>query len=136
MDPASNLLLIGGVALRSCVGLHDMIRGFQSQNKEARALKAEVSDLSIVLEALLDTLANNPTLDLNYLRIPLQRCGNACQEYSKVIEKCTKHTEGTSKPSMRDWIRQKYLQGDITDFKEMLAIHKSTINIALANANL
>ncbi|KAK2000210.1 hypothetical protein LX36DRAFT_709504 [Colletotrichum falcatum] len=37
---------------------------------------------------------------------------------------------------MRDWITQNYLQGDTNDFRSMLAAHKSTINIALANANL
>ncbi|KAI1842106.1 hypothetical protein JX265_014143, partial [Neoarthrinium moseri] len=37
---------------------------------------------------------------------------------------------------MRDWITQQYLQGDINDFRAMLASYKSTITIALASANL
>ncbi|PVH91133.1 hypothetical protein DM02DRAFT_620677 [Periconia macrospinosa] len=137
-DPLSmtaGILAVGGFALKSSMALHSIIRGFKSQNKDARALKAELSDLTGVLSALLETISNNPTLDFQPLERPLQRCGNACDEYGKIIARCTKHSE-MSRPSMRDWITQKYLQGDINDFRAMLAAHKSTINIALANANL
>ena len=138
-DPLSvtaSVLAVAGFALKSSLVLHATIRGFQSQNKDARALKAEVGDLSGVLESLLETVANNPTLDFKALEVPLQRCGNACDEYGKLITRCTKHSSEGSRPSVRDWITQKYLQGDINDFKAMLATYKSTINIALANANL
>jgi hypothetical protein len=87
------------------------------------------------LGSLLETIASNPTLDFQALKIPFERCGHACEEYAKVIARCTKHSDGP-RPSAGDWITQKYLQGDINDFRTMLAIYKSTINIALANANL
>lgn len=137
-DPLSitaGILAVAGFALKSSTALHATIRGFRSQNKDARALKTEVGDLTGVLGSLLETVSSNPNLDFKALELPLQRCGHACQEYTKVIAKCTKYSDG-SKPSVRDWISQKYLQGDINDFRNMLAIHKSTINIALANANL
>ncbi|OBR05610.1 hypothetical protein CH63R_09730 [Colletotrichum higginsianum IMI 349063] len=133
---ATGVLTVGGFALKSSIALHGIIRGLQSQNRDARALKAEVSDLTGVLSSLLETIANNPSLDFQPLERPLQRCGNACEEYGKIISQCTKHSSNTSRSSMRDWITQKYLQGDINDFRAMLAAHKSTINIALANANL
>lgn len=137
MDPASTVLTIGGFALKACIGLHGAIRDFRSQNKDARALKAEVNDLAAVLESLLETIASNPNLDFKALELPLQRCGTSCEEYGKIVAQCTKHSsDEISRPSMRDWITQKYLQGDINDFRLMLAAHKSTINIALANANL
>ncbi|KAK2608986.1 hypothetical protein QQS21_002466 [Conoideocrella luteorostrata] len=132
----ADVLGIGGSALRASMALHGTIRSFQSQNKDARALKTEVNDLTGVLESLLETVASNPTLDFKLLELPLKRCGKACEEYGAVIARCTKHSGETSRPSMRDWITQKYLQGDINDFRLMLAAHKSTINIALANANL
>lgn len=135
-DPVSSVLAIGGFALKSTIALHGTIRSFQSQNKDARALKAEVNDLTCVLESLLETVANNPTLDFKALELPLQRCGTSCEEYGKIVARCTKHSNDESRPSVRDWITQKYLQGDINDFRLMLAAHKSTINIALANANL
>jgi hypothetical protein len=137
-DPLSitaGVLAVGGFALKSSMALHSIIRGFQSQNKDARALKAEISDLTGVLTSLLETISNNPTLNFQPLERPLQRCGNACEEYGKIIARCMKHSND-SRSSMRDWITQKYLQGDINDFRTMLAAHKSTINIALANANL
>lgn len=132
---AAGILAVAGFALKSSMALHNTIRGFQSQNKDARALKAEISDLTGVLSSLLETISNNPTLDFQSLKCPLQRCGNACEEYGRIIARCTKHSD-TSRSSMRDWITQKYLQGDINDFRTMLAAYKSTINIALANANL
>ncbi|KAH7176249.1 hypothetical protein EDB81DRAFT_836346 [Dactylonectria macrodidyma] len=138
MDPVSvttSVLAVGGFALTASTTLHNIIRSYQSQNKDARALKAEVNDLTVVLGLLLETIANNPTLDFKGLELPLQRCGTVCEDYAKVIARCTKHSDG-SRPSARDWITQKYLQGDINDFRTMLTTYKSTINIALANANL
>lgn len=132
----TSVLAVGGFAFKASTALHELIRGFQSQNKDARALKAEVGDLTEVLGSLLETIASNPTLDFGTLKLPLQRCGHACEEYGKIIERCTQHSGDKSRPSVRDWVTQKYLQGDINDFKAMLAAHKSTIAIALANANL
>ncbi|RBA11871.1 hypothetical protein FPRO05_14150 [Fusarium proliferatum] len=126
---------LAGSALKACIALHDAIRSFRSQDRDARALKAEVNDLSVVLGFLLETMANNPTIDFKGLELPLERCGTVCRDYTEIVKRCTKHSNG-SKSSKRDWIAQKYLQGDINDFRIMLATYKSTINIALANANL
>lgn len=138
-DPLSittGILGVGTFAFTSCTALYGLIRSLQSQDKDARALKAEVNDLAGVLSSLVETIANNPSLDFEFLKQPLERCGHACEEYSKIIAQCTKHSSETSRRSVRDWIKQRYLQGDINDFRSMLAAHKSTINIALANANL
>lgn len=137
-DPLSitaGILAVGGFALKSSITLHGIIRGFQSQNKDARALKAEVNDLTAILSSLIETVSDHPTLNLEALKGPLERCGHACEEYGKIISRCVKHSD-TPRSSVRDWITQKYLQGDINDFRTMLAAHKSTISIALANANL
>lgn len=132
---ASSVVALVTFALQSSVVLYSTVRSFQSQDKEVRALKDELSDLTTVLESLLDTVTNNPDLPFDALKTPLHRCGKACEEYGALIERCSKHsTEARS--SIRDWITQKYLQGDIEDFRAMLAGYKSTINIALANANM
>ncbi|KAL0938210.1 uncharacterized protein CTRU02_207941 [Colletotrichum truncatum] len=138
MDPLTiftSVLAVGGFTLKACTDLLVLVRGLKSQHKDARALKSELSDLIGVLNALLATVSDHPNIDLESLKRPLQRCGKACEEYGEIIKRCTKHSND-SRPSLRDWITQKYLQGDITDFKNMLAAYKSTINIALANANL
>lgn len=132
---ASGVTALVTFALQSSVILYTTVRSFKSQNKDARALKDELSDLTNVLESLMDTITTNPSISFDNLKLPLHRCGTACEEYDKLITGCTKHSTG-SRPSIRDWITQKYLQGDITDFRTMLAGYKSTINIALANTNM
>lgn len=135
VSTASGIIALVTFALKSTVILYDTVRSFQSQEKTARALKNELSDVTGVLESLLETVKNNPDIDFEALKLPLHRCGKSCEEYGKLIVRCTKHSNG-SRPSFRDWVKQKYLQGDINDFKDMLAVYKSTINIALANANM
>ncbi|KAI1840259.1 hypothetical protein JX266_013540 [Neoarthrinium moseri] len=132
---ASSIVALVAFAFESSTVLYKTIRDFQSQDKSARALKDELADLRGVLQSLTDTLDKNPSLNFDALKIPLLRCGKTCEEYGGLIARCTKHSN-SSRPSIRDWINQQYLKGDITDFKEMLAGYKSTINIAIANANL
>ena len=137
-DPLSISASVVGLvsfAITSSVKLYGTIRDFQSRDKKARSLKNELGELTAVLQSLLDTVTNNPDLNFDALKVPLHRCGNACQEYGELISRCTKHSTD-SRASIRDWVTQKYLQGDINDFKDMLATYKATINIALANANM
>lgn len=132
---ASGIVALVTFALTSSVNLYTTIRSFQSQDKKARALKTELGDITTVLESLLETVNNNPDINFEPLKAPLHRCGNACNEYGELICRFTRHSTA-SRSSVRDWVTQKYLQGDINDFKDMLAGYKSTINIALASANM
>lgn len=132
---SSGILALASFAFKSSITLYETVRSFQSQDKNARALKSELGELTSVLESLLETVNSNPDLDFKALERPLRRCGKACEEYGELISRCTKHST-TSRSSFRDWITQRYLQGDITEFKAMLASYKSTINIALASVNM
>ncbi|EGY23412.1 uncharacterized protein VDAG_04850 [Verticillium dahliae VdLs.17] len=132
---ASGVVALITFAFQSSTALYTTVRSFQSQDKTARALKTELTDLTAVLESLLETVSANPDINFEALKLPLYRCGKTCEEYGDLIARCTKHSS-TPRPSFRDWIGQQYLKGDISDFKEMLAGYKSTINIALANVNL
>lgn len=132
---ASSVVALVTFALQSSVVLYGTVRSFQSQDRDVRALKDELNNLNAVLECLLATVTNHPELEFEALKVPLHRCGKVCEEYGDIIARCTKHSTG-SRPSIRDWITQKYLQGDIDDFRAMLAGYKSTINIALANTNM
>jgi len=132
---SSSVLTLVTFAFQASVTLYTTIRSFQSQDKKARALKDELGDLNGVLQSLLETVNNNQDINFEALKLPLYRCGKTCEEYGEVIARCTKHSTA-ERSSVRDWIAQTYLRGDINDFKEMLAGYKSTINIALVNANM
>lgn len=132
---ASGVVSLTAITLQSSLALYTAVRKLQTQDKNSRALKAELNDLNQVLETLLETVSSHPEIDFKALELPLQRCSKSCEEYGELIAKCTRHSTG-SRPSLRDWFNQLYLQGDINDFKSMLGAYKSTINIAIANANL
>lgn len=138
-DPLSIAGTVFGLAtasLSASVKLYTTIRELQNHNKQVRALKTEIGDLTTILESLVETITKQPELNFSSLELPLQRCATACDDYGKLIARCSKHSTEGSRSSVRDWITQKYLQGDIDDFKDMLASYKSTIHIALVNANL
>lgn len=135
LSVASGVLALVTFAFQSSTVLYKTVRSYKTQDANARALKNELNDLTGVLHSLLETVTNYPDLNFDCLELPLLRCGKTCEEYGKLIARCTKHSNGT-RPSFRDWIGQQYLKGDITDFRDMLAGYKSTINIALANANM
>lgn len=122
-------------ALTSSLALSTTIRSFKGQNKQTRALLAELGDLVAVLESLADTIGSSPDIDFGALRSPLDRCGKACDDYGRLIARFTKHST-ESHASIRDWVKQKYLQGDVSDFKDMIAAYKGTINIGIANVNM
>jgi len=132
---SSGILTLINFAFKSTVTLSMAVRCCRSQNKEARALQDEISDLSKLLESLQKTANSYATIDLDKLKLPLFRCGKACEEYGNIINKFTKDSDA-SHPSRRSWLTLKYLQGDINQFREMLAGYKSTINVAIAHANL
>lgn len=132
---ASSIASLAVFAYKSSNALYTTIRDFQSQDKNARALKNELADLRGVLQSLAETVDNNDDINFDALKLPLLRCGKTCEEYGDLIARCTKHSS-LSRPSLRDWVNQQYLEGDITDIREMLAGYKSTISVALATANM
>lgn len=133
---ATGVLTLAGFALSSSVQLYNIINGLQSQNRKTRALQSELGALKTVLESLFETInSSEPDVDFSALRTPLEQCGEACKNYSELIAKFTKHTKST-RSSVRDWFKQQYLWGDVTDFKEMIAAYKATITIAIVNVNL
>ena len=131
---ASGLLTLATFAFQSSVSLYQLIDSFQSNQRVIRELKEELEALDGVLQSLQQANGDdNP--DLADLKLPLLRCGQACEDFKAVILKCTTHSSA-SRTSFRDWARLKYLGDNIAGFKNMIAGYKSTISIALANANL
>jgi len=131
---ASGVLTLTVFAFQSSRALYQTVASLQNNQRTVRQLKEELEALSGALEALQETI-NNVDIDLAILRLPLLRCGKACEEFEALIVKCTAHSSG-SKTSFRDWAKLKYMGEDIVGFKNMLAGYKSTIIIALGDANM
>ena len=90
--------------------------------------------MSGVLQSLND-VAETTDADFTALKLPLLQCSKTCTDFEALIVKCTQHSGG-ARSSFRDWAKLKYMGDDITSFKNMLSVYKSTIIIALGDANL
>ncbi len=131
---ASGLIALTTFALQSSKALYQTIQSFQNNRKAIRDLREELEALDGVLQALTQTATVTPT-HLDALKLPLYRCGTACKDFKAIVVKCTAHSSG-SRTSFRDWARLTYMGEDITGFRNMLAGYKSTIGIALGDANM
>lgn len=127
---ASGILALVIFAHKSCLTLHSTIQSFKTHTKRVRDLVQELETLIGVLESLTDTVETNKDVDLSVLDLPLQRCGNACNEFLQELQKCCARSGG-DKQSFRDWAKLKYMGDNIDDFKDSLAAYQSTIAIAL-----
>ena len=131
---ASGLVALTTFALQSSKTLYQATESFKSNRKAIRDLREELEALDGVLQSLTETATGNET-HLDTLKLPLLRCGIACKDFEAVIIKCTAHSDG-SKTSFRDWAKLTYMGEDIIGFRNMLAGYKSTIGIALGDANM
>lgn len=134
ISTASGLLALAVFAFQSSTQLYQLIESFQNNQRVVRELREELEALNGVLLSLQKAAANKDA-DLTTLKLPLLRCGKACKDFEAVIVKCTAHSSG-SRTSFRDWATLKYMRDDIVGFKNMLAGYKSTISIALGDANM
>ncbi len=132
---SSGLVALVGFALKSSTLLYDTVKSYRSHPKNVRDLEGELEALAVVLQALSETVEQKKDTDFTALQLPLFRCGNACKEFGELIAKCSSRSGG-SRTSFRDWAKLKYMGDGIDEFRRMLAGYKSTINIALADANL
>lgn len=131
---ASGLLRLVVFAFQSGNTLYRVVESFQNNQRTIRDLREELEALNKVLQSLYETTANADA-DLTALKLPLLQCGKACKEFEAVIIKSTAHSGGP-RTSFRDWAKLNYIGDDIVGFKHMLAGYKSTIIIALSDANL
>jgi hypothetical protein len=131
---ASGLLTLAAFAFQASLSLYRVVDSFQSNKKIIRELKVELEALDGVLKSLQEAIANH-IINLPALELPLRSCGQDCVEFEALIVKCTAHSGG-SRTSFRDWAKLTYMGDDIVGFKNMLAGYKSTISIALGDANV
>jgi hypothetical protein len=130
---ASGLLTLVAFAYKSSKSLYDLIHDIQNSPKSIRQLRDELGDVGAVLQSLEQTVSNDDD-DFTALKIPLQRCGDACLEFQAIISRF--YSGNSKRANLKDWIKIKYMGEDINGFKNMLAGYKSTISIAIGDANL
>lgn len=132
---ASGLVALATFAFQSSVSLYQMVQSYQDLPKRVRDLNEELQSLNEVLGGLNEILRFNSGSKLNTLECPLFWCGSACQGFEEEIKKCSTPSSGGRK-SFRDWAKIRYMGQDIDGFRRMMAGYKSTIIIALTDANL
>lgn len=132
---APGLVALATFAFQSSVGLYHTVQSYHGLPKRVRDLNEELQSLNEVLGGLNETLRSNHGSKLTALERPLLRCGNACQRFEEEIRKCSTRSSSGRK-SFRDWAKMRYMGQDIDGFRQMMAGYKSTIIIALTDANL
>lgn len=130
---ASGVLALTTFAIQSTKTLFNVVESFRNKARTVRDLKEELEALEQVLLSL-QTIQNDPEIDLSTLKLPLLRCGKACEGFAELIKRCT---PGLSKDTgFRTWIMLTYRGRDIISFRNLIGVYKSTIAIALADANM
>ncbi|KAL3432845.1 hypothetical protein BDV09DRAFT_205726 [Aspergillus tetrazonus] len=132
---ASGLLALATFAFQSSVSLYDTVKSFRSHPTRVRQLMEELEALSGVLGPLVDRVQATNDTELSALNLPLLRCGDACKHFQEEIMRCAGRSSDT-RTSFRDWAKLKYMGDDVDGFRRVLAAYKSTITIALTDANL
>lgn len=134
LSVASGIVAILTAAVQSSKLLFQTIQSVRGHPRAVRQLKDELGSLNGVLQSLKAFSASEPTILLP-LELPLTQCAEACSEFQKLVVKCTRHS-GETRTSLRDWAKLQYKDNDVIGFTTMLSSYKSTIAIALADANL
>ncbi|KAM0321337.1 hypothetical protein ACHAQA_010166 [Verticillium albo-atrum] len=136
-DPLSIASGVIGVLVataQSTKALYQTVQSFRDQPRAVRQLQDELKSLDGVLDSLHDAIEEDATFFVA-LGLPLRQCCEVCTEFQALVVNCTTHSDG-ARPSVRDWVRLRYMDTDIRGFTEMLAGYKATMAVALADANL
>ena len=132
---ASGMVALSTFAFQSSIALYQTIQSFKAHSTRVRDVQQELNALSEVLGSLSGQVGAATDDELSVLNLPLLRCGKACKEFEQELLKCSLRSGG-GRTSFRDWARLRYMGDNIDGFKQQLAGYKSTIIIALADANL
>lgn len=133
MDPVTILTLVS-LGVTSSASLYKTIDGLKSRKRDVRNLKAEVGDLNIVLQALAKNIEET-TENFEVLRLILQQCVQACENFAKEVLDNVKQSESRVE-GVKAWAKLQLLGSDIDNFRKLIGSYKATMTIALADSNL
>lgn len=124
---------LGTFAFQSAKALNDLIKSFHGYPDSVKNLQTELHGLMMALGHVQNiTCDDKVRAELDPI---LKACGMTCSGLQDVINKCTSHSGGRQ-PNFHDWMRMKFLGGDIDEFKETLAGYKSTITIIITSISM
>ncbi|KXH63419.1 hypothetical protein CNYM01_12895 [Colletotrichum nymphaeae SA-01] len=132
---ASALIAIVTATIQTSQTLYNTIQSFRSHQRSVQQLLDELSALKEVLQSLDTHIQIEDNANLASLKTPLLQCRRACADFDTLMNECTKYS-GRPRTSFRGWVKVRYMESDINGFTSMLAGYKSTIAIALGDANL
>lgn len=130
----SALIAIVTAAIQSSRVLYQTVQSFKNHQRTVRQLMQELEGLGAVLSSLESLSRDNETL-FAPLKQPLLQCAESCTDFEALLVACSKNSGGP-RTSFKEWFKLKYMESDVAGFTNMLAGYKSTISIALADANL
>ena len=133
---ASGLLAFTVFAFKSGTKLYETIQSLQPHPRQVRELLAELAALNAVLQKLSQTAGINVDMDLSALKVTLEQCSHACDDFEGELLKYSARS-GRDRTSFRDWARFTYKGGGSVDaFRQQLIGYKATIIVALSVATL
>ncbi|KAH8589567.1 hypothetical protein B0O99DRAFT_581513 [Bisporella sp. PMI_857] len=137
MDPISitvSVLTLAHLCVKSSASLHNAIDGFNSSKRDVQHLKADIGDLNIVLQALEKNIQES-TENFEVLRLVLQQCAQACDDFRKAVLEALGEPEDRLQ-GIKAWVKLQYRGSDIESFRKLIGSYKATMTIALADSNL
>ena len=105
-------------ALKSGIKLYKTVQS--SQSHSTVGLLEELNDLNRILSSFTEAIGAPTDVDLSALRLPLQRCGNACGELELEVLKCLS-LSGGNRTDFQDWTNLRYMGDNIDGFKQLPA---------------
>jgi hypothetical protein len=146
-DPLSitaSVITIVTIAYSSCKTLYETVKDIRDAPQTFVDLTADLNALRQVLSSLSSKLDEDDKRDnlsaaqrtcLIELKVPLEACADACEQFQLKLNKVRSHSSD-GHTSFRDRVRLQFQDKEVTAFRHRLTSYKSTLNIALALASL
>lgn len=135
-DPLSipaGVIAIITATIQSSTALYNAIESFKSYPQRVQELLKQLKSLTKILSSLHELSEQDESVGAP-LESPLRECRATCDRFRQLLE-LHRGSLSNSK-SIPKWISFRFRNGDIVNFMETLAVYKSTIAIAIADANL
>lgn len=116
------------------VALQQALKDIHNYPNEIVELRVELDDVQKVLSFLRKAASHNAD-DLLELESLLSHCGQACQDFLKIITKCSTETKG-KRAVLISWTRLQIAKSDIMRLRNILSQVKSTTSLTLGGINL